>query len=64
MKLKNMEVIMKIIKNKKISIAETIQSSTNTLPLTIHTRRLRLIRLITNEPVPQQISYAGNIKLM
>ena len=51
---------MEIIKNKKISITEAIQSPTNTLPQTIHTRCVRLIRLITNEPVPQQMSYTGN----
>ena len=54
---------MKIIKNKKINITEAIQSPKNTLPQNIHTGYVRLIRLITNESIPQQMSYTGNIKL-
>ena len=54
---------MKVIKNKRIKITVTIPSPVKVLPQTIHTGCIRLTRLITNEPAPQQVSYTGNIKL-
>lgn len=54
---------MKVVKNKRLNIAETIQSPTNALPTAIHTGCVRLIRIITNIPAPKQMSYTGNIKL-
>ena len=48
---------MKVIKNQKLLITETKQSSANRIPQAIHTGCVRLVRLITNNPAPRQMSY-------
>ena len=54
---------MKIIKGKKLCITETKLSPVNAAPNIVHTGCVRLVRLITNNPVPQQVSYTGDKKL-
>ena len=54
---------MKVIKNKTIDFATAVQTSVFNGNRTARTGYVRLVRLITDEPVPQQTSYTGKIEL-
>lgn len=54
---------MKVIKNKTIDFATAVQAPSLTEIEPARTGYVRLVRLITDEPVPQQTSYTGKIEL-
>lgn len=54
---------MKVIKNKTIDFATAVQASVFNGNRAARTGYVRLVRLITDEPVPQQTSYTGKIEL-
>lgn len=55
---------MKIIKNKTIDIASVVHAPVFHGNRATRTGYVRLVRFITDEPVPQQTSYTGQIELM
>ena len=54
---------MKVIKNKTIDFATAVQAPVINGNRAARTGYVRLVRLITDEPVPQQTSYTGKIEL-
>ena len=54
---------MKVIKNKTIDFAAAVQASAFNGNRAARTGYVRLVRFITDEPVPQQTSYTGKIEL-
>ena len=54
---------MKVIKNKTIDCAAAVQASLFNGDRIVRTGYVRLVRLITDEPVPEQTSYTGKIEL-
>lgn len=54
---------MKVIKNKTINFAAAVQASVFNGNRAARTGSVRLVRFITDEPVPQQTSYTGKIEL-
>ena len=52
---------MKVIKNKTIDFATAVQAPVINGNRAARTGYVRLVRLITDEPVPQQTSYTGKI---
>lgn len=55
---------MKVIKNKTIDIASVVQAPVFYGNRAARTGYVRLVRFITDEPVPQQTSYTGKIELI
>ena len=54
---------MKVIKNKTIDSATAVQASVFNGNRAARTGYVRLVRFITDEPVPKQTSYTGKIEL-
>ena len=54
---------MKVIKNKTIDFATAVQAPVINGNRAARTGYVRLVRLITDEPVPQQTPYTGKIEL-
>ena len=54
---------MKVIKNKTIDFATAVQARVINGNRAARTGYVRLVHLITDEPVPQQTSYTGKIEL-
>ena len=54
---------MKVIKNKTIDFATAVQTSVFNGNRAARTGYVRLVRFITDEPVPKQTSYTGKIEL-
>ena len=52
---------MKVIKNKTIDFATAVQAPVINGNRAARTGYVRLVRLITDEPVPQQTSYTGKM---
>lgn len=52
---------MKVIKNKTIDFATAVQAPVINGNRAARTGYVRLVRLITDEPVPQQTSYTEKI---
>lgn len=54
---------MKIIKNQNIKVQNSVQVSTFNSTGKLHSGYSRVVRIITSEPVPQQVSFTGKIEL-
>ena len=54
---------MKVIKNKTIDFATAVQAHVINGNRAARTGYVRLVRFVTDEPVPQQTSYTGKIEL-
>lgn len=54
---------MKVIKNKTIDVIAAVQASEGKGNRVARTGYVRLVRVITDEPVPQQTSYTGKMDL-
>ena len=54
---------MKVLRNKTLDFATAVQASVFNGNRAARTGYVRLVRLITDEPVPQQTSYTGKIEL-
>ena len=54
---------MKVIKNKTIDCAAAVQAPLFNGDRIVRTGYVRLVRLIKDEPVPEQTSYTGKIEL-
>lgn len=54
---------MKVIKNKPIDFAAAVQAPVINGNRVARTGYVRLVRFITDEPVPQQTSCTGKIEL-
>ena len=54
---------MKVIKNKTLYFAAAVQAPVFNGYRIVRTGYVRLVRLITDEPVPEQTSYTGKIEL-
>lgn len=52
---------MKVIKNKTIDFATAVQAPVINGNRAARTGYVRLVRLITDEPAPQQTSYTGKL---
>lgn len=54
---------MKVLRNKTLNFTTAVQASVFIGNRAARTGYVRLVRLITDEPVPQQTSYTGKIEL-
>ena len=53
---------MKVLRNKTVNFTTAVQASVFNGNRAALTGYVRLVRLITDEPVPQQTSYTGKIE--
>lgn len=54
---------MEIIRNKTIDFETAVQAPHFNCRKSVRSGYARLVRIVTNEPVPQQTSYTGKIEL-
>ena len=54
---------MKVLRNKTLDVTTAVQAPVINGNRVARTGYVRLVRLITDEPVPQQTSYTGKIEL-